>query len=893
MRLQTTAAWVALLSAQLVETGGMAAARQRPQSESAATAEESPGAGPAEGPESTEDWLERAVDAYGRGEMGLAAEAFSRAGERARSANDEDAAASAFNNASVLWNEVGRYEAALEAARAAVELRTGGTDAATARALNSLGLSLLNLGRYDESAVELRRALVLNRDLGEAEGEVVNLTNLAIAAERRGDFHAASRELSSALAVLERWGAEPWAAERRTAALLNLGVLRERLGDYRGALGVLAPLEATAAAGGAPRERAVLEQNLAVVYRNLGDPLEALARLERAEQLYRSAGDEAGAAGVLLNVGIVRYVDLEDAGAALPPLEAARELSAALGERGLEAEASFHLGRAHTFAGDDVAARRELERSFEVASAAGAGEVRWQARWGLALLDERAGDLDAALDELRSALDEVDAVRASLREAGERGTYFADKRVVYAAAARVLLRLADAGRAGAAEEALQVMWRAKARLLLDALGSGAAGAGSVDEAAKAPPAVGAVQADLGDELLLEYLLAGDRLFRMRVDARQVVVEDRGDAATVLRDVRLVHESLAGGAPPPPDAMARLSRALLEGAWSAAEPRKRVAIAGDGLLRYLPFELLETMPAGPPLVEEATVRYLPSGAFAVASARASDAPTTLRAYALSELASSAGTPIEIETSDVFAFQVLRRLPMLRAAEAEVRLAAAALGGRAQVRTGDEASETNFRRDAADRARVLHLATHAVLSEDRGGAAALVLRADGEHDGLLRAAELAELRLDVDLALLSACSTTFGAADDARALESLSGAFLRAGARGVVATLWDVADEDAAAFVEAFAWELGRGRDAAEALRRVKRRFRNDPRWSSPTHWAGFVLIGASPVVRPAARWRRALLPAALVAIAVAVATLLAARRAQGQSRKVSKSSNGAD
>jgi hypothetical protein len=75
-----------------------------------------------------------------------------------------------------------------------------------------------------------------------------------------------------------------------------------------------------------------------------------------------------------------------------------------------------------------------------------------------------------------------------------------------------------------------------------------------------------------------------------------------------------------------------------------------------------------------------------------------------------------------------------------------------------------------------------------------------------------------------------------------------------------------------------FELGRGRAPAEALARAKRRLRADPRWSDPSVWSAFVLVGdPPPVVSP---WRRRLPAIAGVALAVAAAAALAARARYG-------------
>jgi CHAT domain-containing protein len=97
--------------------------------------------------------------------------------------------------------------------------------------------------------------------------------------------------------------------------------------------------------------------------------------------------------------------------------------------------------------------------------------------------------------------------------------------------------------------------------------------------------------------------------------------------------------------------------------------------------------------------------------------------------------------------------------------------------------------------------------------------------------------------------SACRTALGPGEDGQALASLTGAFLAAGSRSVVATLWDVGDASTAVFMQQFYWELGQSRTPAEALRAAKRHLRADPRWSRPDLWAGYVLVGNAPAVVP--------------------------------------------
>jgi CHAT domain-containing protein len=68
-------------------------------------------------------------------------------------------------------------------------------------------------------------------------------------------------------------------------------------------------------------------------------------------------------------------------------------------------------------------------------------------------------------------------------------------------------------------------------------------------------------------------------------------------------------------------------------------------------------------------------------------------------------------------------------------------------------------------------------------------------------------------------------------------------LYAGASSVVASLWKVNDQATAELMAAFYQGLVINRLApAVALRRAQLRVRDDPRWSAPFFWSGFVLVG---------------------------------------------------
>ena len=116
-----------------------------------------------------------------------------------------------------------------------------------------------------------------------------------------------------------------------------------------------------------------------------------------------------------------------------------------------------------------------------------------------------------------------------------------------------------------------------------------------------------------------------------------------------------------------------------------------------------------------------------------------------------------------------------------------------------------------------------------------------------DGLLTASEVAQLQLDADWVVLSACNTAAGDRPEAEALSGLARAFFYAGARSLLVSHWAVASDAAVKLTSATFAHLRSAPEIsrAEALRRAMLEFMTDP--SSPTNaypafWGPFAIIG---------------------------------------------------
>jgi CHAT domain-containing protein len=115
------------------------------------------------------------------------------------------------------------------------------------------------------------------------------------------------------------------------------------------------------------------------------------------------------------------------------------------------------------------------------------------------------------------------------------------------------------------------------------------------------------------------------------------------------------------------------------------------------------------------------------------------------------------------------------------------------------------------------------------------------AGGADDGRLHAWAIFErVRLEADLVTLSTCRSAAGTAVAGEGVLGLTRAFQYAGARSVMASLWDVPDLATQPFMGRFYAGLKRGLSKDEALRRAQ--LAAIHAGQHPFRWAGFQLYG---------------------------------------------------
>ncbi|MHC2276582.1 CHAT domain-containing protein/Tfp pilus assembly protein PilF [Bradyrhizobium diazoefficiens] len=204
------------------------------------------------------------------------------------------------------------------------------------------------------------------------------------------------------------------------------------------------------------------------------------------------------------------------------------------------------------------------------------------------------------------------------------------------------------------------------------------------------------------------------------------------------------------------------------------------------------------------------------------------------------------------------RLAQALPQLPDTADELNAVARDVGaGDVDIHLGRDASETTLKRAALAQYSIIYFATHGLVAGDvKGlGEPSLALSIPDQptelDDGLLTASEVAQLKLNADWVVLSACNTIAGDKPGAEALSGLARSFFYAGARALLVSHWAV-DSEAATRLTTSTFALLKNEPRigrAQALRRAMLTYLDDassPRNAYPAMWGPFALIGEGDV-----------------------------------------------
>lgn len=376
-------------------------------------------------------------------------------------------------------------------------------------------------------------------------------------------------------------------------------------------------------------------------------------------------------------------------------------------------------------------------------------------------------------------------------------------------------------------------------------------------------------------LLLEYSLGSEKSYVWAVTRDGIKSYDLSAQARIREAAEKAYRLLAAPAPSHPAneitlAVEELSRLVLSPVAAELADKRRIIIVADGILHYIPFQILLNPNADKePLVAAYEISNTPSAsilgelrkeagrqqptkilaAFGDPEFGSGDAQEKQKAESESAVAAQPMEEARLQQAlrdlelDGEAFDASAIQPLFHARGELAALREAASGGETFVASGEAATREQLLSMDLTQYAILHFATHGLLDPKRPENSGLLLSTSKGQNGFVALQDIYGLRAPVDLVVLSACQTALGKDVRGEGLLGLARGFMYAGASSVVASLWKVNDEATAELMRQFYLNmLQKGMTPAAALRAAQNRIRQRPEWQMPYYWAGFTLQG---------------------------------------------------
>jgi CHAT domain-containing protein/tetratricopeptide (TPR) repeat protein len=882
----------------------------------------------------------------------------------ARTAGGEGRIAKALNCLGEVASFRQELERALEFYReASVLWEKSGDRRGQAQTMLLQGYAYTDLSRFDQARVCYTRAQALWTSLGDKREQAITLVAHARLQARAGEYQQALNNFHAALALLQPTGDAVWEGSCLTGIAriyLDMGEADAALKHWERALGIFET-------AGLKNPAVDVLMSLGSTYLARGDDKTALSRLERAVALADELGISRWKAFAFRFIGLV-HLFRQSPRLAEQYFQQSLDVQKSLGgsnDPRLEGRTRADLGEAVDLLGDHARASAYFDQALALSAQAGDRVTEARGLFGLARNSIARNDLNAARRQIQRSLELAESLRTEVESRELRASYLASVYRWHELQIDILMQLRGARpREGLSAAAFEASERARARSLLDNLTEarvdlrkgvdpdllkrerevqrafadwGQRQRQVLSTPARAPElkaltaehreledrynqvqaeirsrspryaalakpqplSLEAVQTQVLDRetLLLEYALGDKRSYLWLVSNTDHFSYELAPRAEIERTAQRLYERLTARLTVTGDARdrrrvaeqadaeywqeaARLSEMLL-GPVTKKLAGKRLLVVADGALQYLPFAALP-IPGRKgelvPMMVEHEIISLPSASALAALRRESrDRKPSAGVAVLADpvferddprlsagrnsgraVEKAASTPpdpasgvegLQLALRD-FGFMRDGRLSVPRLAatrqEAQAIVGAAPAGTTLRAIDFDASRATAMSPDLA-KYRIVHFATHGVFNGDDPALSGLILsmfdKRGQPQDGFLRLHDIYDLRLPVDLVVLSACNTALGKPVKGEGLVGIVRGFMYAGASRVVASLWKVDDDATGALMGYFYQEMLRNnRSPAAALRQAQLAMWRQEKWRPPFYWAAFALQG---------------------------------------------------
>jgi Uncharacterized protein conserved in bacteria len=829
------------------------------------------------------------------GEKQKALEAYNRALSILRATKNLRTEAITLVNIGLVYENTGEKQKALNHYQQALAIfRAAGERGLEGVTLNNIGLAYHRLGESKQALDYFALALTISRE-GDRQLEAVTLNNIGYVYDTLEERQKALEYYNFALPVLRDLGDR----FKEAMTLNNLGLMQHGLGQHERALDFFAQaLKLRQATGDRPGEAETLSDR-GMVYAALGDVQKALDSYNAALSLSRAVEDRRVEASTLRRLALLEQqrgnlpAAREKMEEAISIIEAVRTklatqelrasyfasvydhfetyISILMGlhkqqpARGYDALAlsASERGRARSMLEMLIEARADIRQGIDPALLERERKLQQQitliAEQRTRLLNEKRAASDEAVvlqKELEKVLDQYQQTEAEIRIASPR--YAALTQPVPSSLREIQQQALDAD-----------------TVLLEYA--------------------------LGDKKSYLWMVTPNAIKSFELPARAEIQRATGEVTQLLtaRNLRIRFETaeereqrVSQADKDYVRAAANLSRMLL-GPIASGLQKQRLLIVSDGDLNYIPFAALPVPTtvanaASPdsftPLIVNHEIVTLPSASTLVTLrkelAGRKPAPKTLAVIAdpvfdkwdervragtngkggatrglneslnahpgkefsasISAQQANAAMPQQQQSAN------LQRIPYTREEADRIMKFVPLAQSKKALLDFDASRQTAVSRELGQY-RYVHFATHGILNPEHpelsGIVLSLVNRQGAAQEGFLGAHQVFNLRLPVEMVVLSGCRTGLGKDIKGEGLVGLTRGFMYAGAARVVVSLWDVSDEGSAELMaELYKGLLKEHLPPAAALRNAQIALWREKRWEAPYYWAAFVLQG---------------------------------------------------
>ena len=754
----------------------------------------------------------------------------------------------AYGNLGNAYDSLGDFQKAIEYHERHVKIsKEVGDKAGEGKAYCNLGNAYHSLGDFQKAIETHERNLKISKEVGDRAGEGKAYGNLGNVYHSLGDFQKAIEYLERDIKISKEVGDK--AGEG--GAYCNLGNAYHSFGDFQKAMEYHERHLKISKEVGDRAGEGKAYGNLGNVYHSFGDFQKAIEFLERDLKISKEVGNRAGEGKAYCNLGNA-YHSLGDFQKAMEYLERHLEISKEVGDRLGEGKAYSNLANAYHSLSDPQKAIEYHERHLKICRETGDRAGEGKAYGNLGNVYHSLGEFQKAVQYYKNSVIVFDHIRGNLISNDELkislgNTYnhinsrlwelqLREGKVIEA------LLTADHGRSQALNDLLEFKYGFKG--LRPEIGTLSA---KPNYFASYLPSNTAFMGINKGGIVLWVNEKGHEIKtrRTEIDIFQSLLETIQNEIGVIADVNCEDRSLRN----PSDKKLSEERSSKPTSHSAYFETKSLHtfynVFIDPIRDLLQGDELVFVPQGP-------LCLAPYAAFLdLKSKYLCDTFRIRMLPSLSSLRLIQNCPTDwhsktgaLLVGDPWVQEVIYEgmmLEQLEWAEKEVQMIGEIL--QTEPLVGKQATKDEVLRRISSVALV-HIAAHGKMETGEIALAPNTTRSSvnpAKEDYLLTMKDVLRAQIRARLVVLSCCHSARGEVKS-EGVVGIARAFLGAGARSVLVSLWAIDDEATMEFMKLFYQQLVHGRSASESLNKAMKSMRESDRFSAVKYWAPFVLIG---------------------------------------------------